>query len=266
MSLEVTVVDAFTDAPFSGNPAAVCVLPAPLEEEVMKAIAAEMNLSETAFLCPENQGYRLRWFTPTAEVTLCGHATLASAHVLWTRYKVAEDVIHFYTLSGPLTAKRSGAEIVLDFPAEEVEATVLPGKLEAALGVPVLFAGRTPVRYFVELSSAKAVRTLSPDIGLIRECAPGRIIVTARSDDPRFDFISRYFAPGIGVAEDPVTGSAHCALATYWSRKLDKQIFNAYQASPRGGQLGVKLVGERVELYGRAVTMLTGTFASSVAS
>jgi len=258
--IEVTVVDAFTDQPFSGNPAAVCILSSPLEETKMRLIAAEMNLSETAFLHPEGDGYRLRWFTPTSEVSLCGHATLASAHALWTKGGVTDDKIFFHTLSGTLAATRDGGYITLDFPAEEVVPTPLPTKLKEALQREILFEGKTPVRYFVELASAEEVRGLSPDLNLMSGCAPGRIIVTALSDDPRYDFISRYFAPGIGVPEDPVTGSAHCALASYWSNRLGKDEFHAYQASRRGGALKVKLVGERVYLTGQAVTMLEGRF------
>lgn len=263
MTLEVTVIDAFTDKPFSGNPAAVCILPSPLSESKMRLIAAEMNLSETAFLSPEGDGFRLRWFTPTSEVSLCGHATLASAHALWTKGGVTDDEILFHTLSGTLTATREEGAITLDFPAEEVISYPLSDLLRTAVSGKILFEGKTSVRHFVELSSAEEVRNLAPDLSLINRCAPGRIIVTARSDDPRYDFISRYFAPGIGVPEDPVTGSAHCALACYWAQKLGKNEFNAYQASRRGGALRVKLAGERVFLTGHAVTMFEGRFVST---
>lgn len=258
MALKITQVDAFTHQPFSGNPAAVCILEAPGEESWMQAVAAEMNLSETAFLYPEGEGYRLRWFTPAAEVKLCGHATLASAHVLWEEGHTDEPLLKFHTLSGLLSAERQGNWIELNFPVEPVEASEVPADLLEALGAKAVFTGRTQVRYFVELESAQAVRSLKPDIFAINRFPPGRVIVTAPSDTPQYDFISRYFAPGVGVPEDPVTGSAHCALASYWSQKLGKTEFMAYQASARGGSMKVRLEGERVVMAGQAVTVLRG--------
>jgi len=260
MPQEINIVDSFTDQPFSGNPAAVCVLSQALSADKMQKIAAEMNLSETAFLVPEKNGYNLRWFTPEAEVKLCGHATLASAHVLWERGIASADVLEFYTLSGTLTAKKTGDGIELDFPVEPVQASDLPDGMIEAIGVVPIFSGKTAVRYFVELASADEVRCLKPDISKLKTLLPGRLIVTARSDDSRYDFISRYFAPGIGVPEDPVTGSAHCALAFYWAKKLNKSQFSAYQASARGGNMEVVLDGERVKLKGKARSILKGVF------
>jgi PhzF family phenazine biosynthesis protein len=258
MSQEITIVDAFTDKPFSGNPAAVCLLKAPLSEEQMRRIAAEVNLSETAFLVREGDGYRLRWFTPTTEVKLCGHATLASAHVLWEQGGVEASKIEFLTLSGILTAEKSNDGIELNFPEEPVFACEPPAGFSEAIGAEPIFVGKTAVRYFVELSSAQEVRSLKPNLNKLLDFPPGRVVVTARGDDSKYDFISRYFAPGVGIAEDPVTGSTHCALAPYWSEKLGKKEFRVYQASARGGELGVVLDGGRVRLMGKAVTVIRG--------
>ena len=257
-SLRITQVDAFTETPFAGNPAAVCILDGPADERWMQAVAAEMNLSETAFLHPERDGYRLRWFTPAAEVSLCGHATLASAHVLWEDGHSRESMLRFHTLSGVLTARRRSDWIELDFPVEPVEACEPPTGMLEVLGARALFTGRTRTRYFVELESASAVRILNPDISGINRFPPGRMLVTARSDEPAYDCVSRYFAPGVGVPEDPVTGSAHCALAPYWSARLDKTEFVAYQASARGGILKVRLEGDRAFLAGQSVTVMRG--------
>ncbi len=261
MSLEFTVVDAFTSNPFSGNPAAVCILDEAISDDLMQRIALEINLSETAFLYSEGIGFRLRWFTPKAEVKLCGHGTLASAHALWEQRAKDLREIEFYTLSGTLIASKEGDDIKLNFPIEPVIEADLPAELLKAIGVIPIFTGKTDVRYFVELPTANDVRNLSPDLARISQYHPGRIIVTAQSDAPEFDFISRYFAPGIGIPEDPVTGSAHCALAEYWSRKLVKNEFSAYQASSRGGALKIKLNDKRVDLLGKAVTVFRGKFA-----
>jgi PhzF family phenazine biosynthesis protein len=226
----------------------------------MKKIAAEINLSETAFVYREGQHYRLRWFTPQVEVALCGHATLATAHVLWEeRYESAESLT-FQTMSGELIAVRSEQGIELNFPIEEVTEIPIPPGFSEALGVEPVFFGRTPVRYFAELESAASVRAISPRMSQLVEFSPGRVIVCARSDDARYDFISRYFAPGIGIPEDPVTGSTHCILGPYWVKKLGKQSFRAYQASARGGELGVRVSEGRVYLQGQAVTVMRGEF------
>lgn len=236
----------------------MCLLKDPLSEVLMKQIAAEVNLSETAFLIKEGNRYRLRWFTPTTEVKLCGHATLASAHVLWEQGVITESRIEFLTLSGILTAEKCSEGIVLNFPVEPVSACAVPAGFSEAVGAEPIFVGKTAVRYFAELSSAQEVRLLKPNLNKLLEFPPARVVVTARSDDSRFDFISRYFAPGVGIPEDPVTGATHCALATYWSAKLGKKDFRAYQASARGGELGVVLDGDRVRLTGKAVTVIRG--------
>jgi PhzF family phenazine biosynthesis protein len=259
VELKITFVDAFTDKIFSGNPAAVCILENPLPDELMQTIAAEINLSETAFLYPKDSGYHLRWFTPVAEVKLCGHATLASAHALWERGVVKSSKITFSSLSGELTAEKKGELIELNFPAEPLTEIIFPDGLTDALGASPIYMGKTDVRYFAELKSAEDVRNLKPDFNKLLLFPPGRIIVTAKSDDPRYDFISRYFAPGIGIPEDPVTGSAHCSLALYWSKKLNKNELMAYQASKRGGEMKVILDDDRVRLQGTAVTTMQGT-------
>src|SRR5713101_2687140 len=209
MSLRIVQVDAFASRPFSGNPAAVCVLPAPRDERWMQDVACEMNLAETAFLHPENEGYRLRWFTPTIEMALCGHATLASAHVLWEEGRLpAGQQARFHTQSGLLTADRRGDWIELDFPA--------------TLRVGTRWVGRSKFDYLVELDSEDAVRGLKPDLAALERVDARGIIVTSRATTPGFDFVSRFFAPQSGVPEDPVTGSAHCALAPFWSERLQR--------------------------------------------
>jgi PhzF family phenazine biosynthesis protein len=256
MPIKVTQVDSFTTKPFSGNPAAVCILDKPADEEWMQSVAAEMNLSETAYLHPEADGYRLRWFTPEAEVDLCGHATLASAHVVWEEGHSQADVLKFHTLSGLLTVQRNGDWMEMNFPVDPLLPADVPAELLAALGAKSVFAGKTRIRHFVELESPAALRALTPDLGAIKKVPPGRVLVTAKSDDPGFDFICRYFGPGVGVPEDPVTGSAYCALAPYWSKKLGKAEFTGYQASKRGGVVRVRLEGDRVFISGQAVTVM----------
>src|SRR6266699_380008 len=232
MGLRIVQVDAFASRPFSGNPAGVCVLPAPRDERWMQDVAAEMNLAETAFLHPENEGYRLRWFTPKVEVALCGHATLASAHVLWEEGHLAADQqARFHTQSGLLTADHAGDWIELDFPA-------------------------TPP------APAAAPPGLKPDLAARERVDARGIIVTSRAATPGFDFVSRFFAPQSGVPEDPVTGSAHCALAPYWCERLHRAELTGYQASPRGGVVRVRLAGDRVMLGGQAVTVLRGELLS----
>lgn len=257
--LTVVQVDAFTNKPFAGNPAAVCVLPEPADESWMQNVAREMNLSETAFLHRENDGYRLRWFTPAIEVDLCGHATLASAHVLWEDNHLAtSQPARFYTLSGLLTAARQGDWIVLDFPAKLAEAAHAPPRLLEALGVAAKYAGRNQFDYLIEVESADILRELRPNLTLLETIQVRGIIVTARSDSPEFDFLSRFFAPASGVNEDPVTGSAHCCLGPYWSARLGKKELVGFQASARGGVVRVRVQGERVLLAGQAVTVMRG--------
>ena len=259
MTLTITQVDAFTAEPFAGNPAAVCVLPGPREPEWMQKVALEMNLAETAFLVKGEDGYGLRWFTPAAEVDLCGHATLASAHVLWESGRLAaREIARFQTRSGLLTAEKRGDWIWLDFPATPAEPIAIPPELSDALGVVPLFVGRSPFDFLVELENEAAVRAVRPDFRKLG-AIPGRgAVVTSRAADPEYDFVSRYFAPGFGIDEDPVTGSTHCCLAPFWSQKMNKTAFRARQLSARGGVLQVELAGARVRLGGQAVTVLRG--------
>jgi PhzF family phenazine biosynthesis protein len=259
MSFPVVQVDAFTDTPFAGNPAAVCMLDAPHDERWMQDVAREMNLSETAFLYAENGGYRLRWFTPAVEVALCGHATLASAHVLWQdRYLPFAQEARFHTQSGLLTARRHGSWIELDFPATRVEPALAPPGFVEALGVKPLSVHRSRFDYLVEVENEATVRALAPDVTALARVDVRGAIVTSRATSAPYDFVSRFFAPRVGVNEDPVTGSAHCALAPFWTERLGKAELVAYQASARGGVVRVRLEGDRVILGGQAVTVLRG--------
>lgn len=259
MSVKLYHVDAFSDRRFAGNPAAVCLLPSPAEERWMQSVGTEMNLSETAFLCPEEGGFRLRWFTPKVEVSLCGHATLASAHVLWEAGVVpeAEDIV-FHTKSGKLTARRNGGLIELDFPARKAAPSKPPEGLLEALGVSAKSFGRSLDDYLVEVGSEEELRGMEPDFGRLAKADTRGTIVTCRSKSKEYDFISRFFAPAVGVNEDPVTGSSHCCLAIFWGRRLGKTDMVGYQASSRGGVVSVKVRGRRVFLGGRAVTVLAG--------
>lgn len=259
MARPIVQVDAFTSEPFAGNPAAVCVLPSAADPVWMQKVAREMNLAETAFLCPRADGFDLRWFTPTLEVDLCGHATLASAHVLWeTGQLAATETARFHTRSGILTAVRRGEWIELDFPATPDEPVEAPPGLAEGLGVPIRYVGKSRFDYLVELESEEAVRTLQPDFGRLKTISARGVIATSRSATPDTDFVSRFFAPGSGIDEDPVTGSSHCCLAPFWSRRLGKNSFVARQISARGGLLKVELRGDRVGLAGQAVTVLRG--------
>jgi PhzF family phenazine biosynthesis protein len=262
MSLDLFQVDAFTDRPFTGNPAAVCLLDGPRDAAWMQDVAREMNLSETAFLHPTGDGFGLRWFTPAIEVELCGHATLASAHVLWeTGTLDPAATARFHTLSGLLTAERVGEWIALDFPAKRVEEVAPPEGLAEAIGAEPLFTGRSKFDYLLELASEEAVRATDPDHRRLASLPVRGIIVTARASTAPFDFVSRFFAPGSGVDEDPVTGSAHCTLGPFWASRLGKDEMLAYQASARGGIVRVRVEGERVKLGGQAVTVLRGRLA-----
>jgi predicted PhzF superfamily epimerase YddE/YHI9 len=259
MGLKIVQVDAFADRPFAGNPAAVCVLPAPRDDAWMQDVAREMNLAETAFLYAENAGYRLRWFTPAIEVALCGHATLASAHVLWEDGVLPRDrQARFHTRSGLLTADARGDWIELDFPATPAVAALAPAGLVAALGTAPRWVGRSQFDYLVELDSEAQVRGLSPDLTALQRIDARGIIVTSRATTNGYDFVSRFFAPQTGVPEDPVTGSAHCALAPFWSERLGRTAMTGYQASARGGVVRVRLSRDRVVLGGQAVTVLRG--------
>lgn len=225
----------------------------------MQHVAAEMNLSETAFLLRQADGWSLRWFTPAVEADLCGHATLASAHVLWGEKADDASVLRFHTRSGLLTASRDGDWIELDFPAKREQKVDPPPELLDALGArDAVYIGRNQFDYIVELRSEDEVRALQPDHAALRKLPVRGVIVTSRGANGEYDFVSRFFAPGSGVDEDPVTGSAHSCLAPYWSPRLGKDSFVAYQASARGGLLRVRLDGERVKMAGRAVTVLRG--------
>lgn len=259
MTLPLYQVDAFTAEPFRGNPAAVCLLSVPRDDRWMQAVAQEMNLAETAFLLPENDGFRLRWFTPTVEVDLCGHATLASAHVLWTTGQLeADQQARFYSRSGLLTADRDGDWITLDFPAKREQPADAPPDLIEALGVDPRYVGKNQFDYLVEVASEAEVRALQPDFARLKTLGVRGIMVTSRAASTDYDFVSRFFAPGSGIDEDPVTGSAHCCLGPFWADRLDKHEFTAYQASPRGGVVRVRLEGDRVRLSGQAVMVLRG--------
>jgi len=256
MGTTLHVIDAFSNRPFAGNPAAVCVMAIPADETRMKLVAREMNLSETAFLHPIEGGWSLRWFTPTVEVKLCGHATLASAFVLWeTGVLAPEQPARFSTLSGWLTCRLTGDWIEMDFPALPVVEAEPPPALLEGLGVAPVFVGNAGFKWLVEFASEADVRSVRPNFQRLAELPVQGIIVTARSDSPDFDFVSRYFAPASGVDEDPVTGSAHCALGSYWQTRLGKADFTAYQASARGGVVKVTMRGERALLRGQAVMM-----------
>lgn len=259
MAIEIYQVDAFTEKPFGGNPAGVCLLPGPADPEWMQHVARDMNVSETAFLYRERDGYNLRWFTPKVEVEICGHATLASAHILWESGRVSRgEAIEFYTLSGTLTAAMQGDMIELDFPSEPEHETDVPTALIESLGVKPLYVGRARFDYLVEVGSAEEVRAVRPDFALLGTIPVRGVIVTSASDMPGYDFICRFFGPASGIDEDPATGSAYCCLGPYWEKKLGKSEFLAYQASERGGVIGVRVLRERVKLAGKAVTVFKG--------
>ncbi|MEW5960592.1 MAG: PhzF family phenazine biosynthesis protein [Chloroflexota bacterium] len=250
-------VDAFTQRPFRGNPAAVCVLPAPAGEAWMQDVAAEMNLSETAFLYPQDDGFNLRWFTPAVEVDLCGHATLAAAHVLWEQgHLPPQTPARFFTKSGLLTAQRRDDWIELDFPAEPAARITFPPVLPEALAATPTFVGQNRLDLLVEVESEAIVREMRPNFNLLARLPQRGVIVTSRADSAEFDFVSRFFAPNVGINEDPVTGSAHCCLGPYWQNRLNKNALVGYQASARGGIVRVRPAGKRVALEGQAVTVL----------
>ncbi|MEX1311524.1 MAG: PhzF family phenazine biosynthesis protein [Candidatus Sulfomarinibacteraceae bacterium] len=258
MTTPIWQVDAFTDEPFRGNPAAVCILDKPIDEDRMQKIALEMNLSETAFVVPGDDGFELRWFTPACEVRLCGHATLASAHVLWTEGFVEPSAqIAFHTLhSGTLTARRTGGRIELDFPSRPPEVVEPPDGLVEALGLEPVLVARAARDFLVLADSEGTVRGLSPDFSRLRRVEARGVAVTAPAAE--FDFVSRFFAPAAGINEDPVTGSAHCALCPFWAERLGRTSMVGVQASPRGGEVAVTLSGDRVLLGGSAVTTVRG--------
>ncbi len=259
MKQSIVQVDAFTNQVFHGNPAAVCVLATPQSDEWMQLIAREINLSETAFLIKQQDAYQLRWFTPTTEVPLCGHATLASAHVLWTAGYVSSDrSIDFHTQSGLLTASFKDGWIELNFPVNRSQPIEPPAELITALGVSCKTVLVNSLGYLAEVDSADIVSNLQPNFSLLKTLAISNIIVTSVVDfDSKYDFVSRFFAPGLGIDEDPVTGAAHCCLAPFWRDRTQKDELLAYQASPRGGTVKIKYSGgDRVLLQGQAVTVM----------
>ena len=261
MKQTIIQVDAFTNQAFKGNPAAVCVLPTAQDDQWMQLVAQEMNLSETAFVIKQDQEYSLRWFTPTTEVPLCGHATLASAHVLWTEgYASTGQSLNFRTKSGLLTANYRNDWIELDFPANRSQDIPLITKLQDALGVPLKTVLYNSLGYLVEINSPEQVEQLQPNFSLLKQLPISNVIVTSlAANDSQYDFVSRFFAPGLGVDEDPVTGAAHCCLAPYWRERLQKDNFLAYQASRRGGVVKINYDGgDRVFLQGQAVTVMHG--------
>jgi PhzF family phenazine biosynthesis protein len=253
----IYVVDAFAERPFAGNPAAVCPLTGPADASWMQSVAAEMNHAETAFLYPTEGAWRLRWFTPTVEVDLCGHATLAAAHVLWESGRAQLGTpLSFQTRSGVLTVASSGERYEMNFPTLPVSEIQPPADFAKVLGAAPVWVGRNDMDLFAELSNEATVRFLKPDLSRLAGYPVRGVIVTAPAAE--FDFVSRFFAPASGVPEDPVTGSAHCALGPYWASKLGRTTLNGFQASPRGGRVRVTVRGERVLLGGGAVTVLSG--------
>lgn len=263
MGQRIVQVDAFTSRAFAGNPAAVCVMNAPAEEGWMQNVAMEMNLAETAFLWPEGVGaYRLRWFTPTVEVDLCGHATLASAHTLWSEGHLAESApAKFETRSGRLEARKIHTGIQMDLPADFPVETMAPEGLGQALGAEPLYVAKGRLGWLVELRSEREVRALSPDFRAMVKASERPVIVTARGSAGSADFVSRFFAPTLGIDEDPVTGAAHCCLAPHWEKRLGRKGLVGYQASKRGGEVRVLVEGDRVFLTGQAVTVMRGELA-----
>lgn len=262
MTFPLFQVDAFTDERFRGNPAAVCLLDRPVTAAWMQSVAAEMNLAETAFTLPLDDVLTLRWFTPTTEVPLCGHATLATAHVLWQTGRVpTDDDVTFSTLSGSLRCRCDDDRIAMEFPAEPITpavASVVPVQLDDALRGSAREIAQGTNHYLVELDDERAVRALRPNLDVLAKLDVNGVIVTAPSDDDAFDFVSRYFAPRVGIPEDPVTGSAHCMLGPWWAERLGKIELVGHQVSERGGVVRVRVDGTRVELSGNAVTVLRG--------
>ena len=260
--IRIFQVDAFAERPFTGNPAAVCLLEGEKDAAWMQSVAAEMNLSETAFVRRSDAGLELRWFTPKVEVDLCGHATLAAAHVLWSEDVVPADAaIEFQSRSGALTCTLNQGCIELDFPAMPADAAEPPSGLVEALGVVPRFVGKTRCDYIVLVDSEQALVSIEPNFRQLGAVKTRGVIVTAAASDPRFDFVSRFFAPAVGIDEDPVCGSAHCCLGPFWAERLGKNELAAYQASAHGGHVHVRVAGDRVILGGQAVTVLRGELA-----
>jgi len=258
MGIPLYTVDSFTHERFSGNPAGVCLMMTQRDEKWMQAVAREVNVSETAFVVPKGADFYLRWFTPAVEVDLCGHATLASAHVLWESGKLDPTIpARFHTKSGLLTCTRKDDWILMDFPSKPPAAAPASPELASAVGVPSVWSGKGDTDWLLELESEEAVRALKPDLALLRKLPIRGLIVTARARKG-CDFVSRFFAPRVGVDEDPVTGSAHCVLAPYWGAKLKKTELLGWQVSQRGGVVRMSLKDQRVLLGGQAVTIVRG--------
>lgn len=264
--MKIFHVDAFAETPYTGNPAGVCLMDADRPDTWMQRIAAEMNLSETAFVqpVPGSVDFSLRWFTPATEVSLCGHATLATAHILWEQGWVASDqTIRFHTLSGLLTAARPEEWIELGFPSRRVRPVDAHPELAAALGISeVKHIGKYDVGngalYLLEVPSDQQVRQLTPDFRALRDTDSRATIVTGASSSSQYDFVSRFFAPAVGIDEDPVTGSSHCYLAPFWAERLGKTHLVGFQASARTGVVRCRLVKDRVTLCGKAITIMAG--------
>lgn len=255
--MRLFTVDSFTSVPFKGNPAAVCVLDKPLTEAAYIDIAQEMNLSETSFVYEENGSYQLRWFTPTLEIDLCGHATLATAKILFEKFNVTKDLLEFNTKSGVLTVKKSGDRLEMDFPIGRTQPEDSKDSLlEAFLGEKPIVIEVDNNWCLVEVSNSDLIRNLRPQFELLLKHPKKKFIITAKSSETEYDFVSRMFAPDFGINEDPVTGSAHCYLANYWSEKLSKNTLVGYQASKRGGEMTCEISGnDRVLLRGDCVIM-----------
>ena len=257
MKITIYQVDAFTSEVFSGNPAAVCILDSWIEDNILQSIAAENNLSETAFLVRNDDGFDLRWFTPTTEVSLCGHATLASAFVLFSCRDWAEKEIRFNTRkSGQLVVGRRGDLLEMDFPSRPAHSIKSPSGLKEALGVTPIATLSSVEDLLVVLESERVVCDLQPDLSTLESLEYRGIIVTSRGS--RSDFVSRFFAPRLGIPEDPVTGSAHCVLVPYWSSEFNKKNLHAFQLSKRGGELFCVYAEDRVKISGKAVLYLEG--------
>ena len=259
MKCPIYIVDAFTDKAFKGNPAAVCFPNEDVDSSWMQSVAAEMNLSETAFLRKSSKGFDLKWFTPEVEVDICGHATLASAHILWesSLLEKSEKAI-FYSKSGVLTAEKQNGEIELNFPSMSIKEISGTEKLQEAFGIDFIYTGHTKGYYIFEVESEDRVKKLKPDFSALEKITDCGVIVTSKSSSDEFDFVSRFFAPAYGIDEDPVTGSAHCVSGPYWKKKLNKKNMRAFQTSQRGGTLSIRVEDERVYIAGEAVTVLKG--------
>lgn len=260
--LKIFTVDAFTDKMFSGNPAAVCLLDSDIDEKLMLSIAAEMNLSETAFVkkLTDQEGFSLRWFTPKSEVELCGHATLSAAHILWQEKMIRsdEEAVFLTVFKGKLTTRNTDEGIELNFPVNVPAAAESFAELESALGIKPVNLSVTDHHYIIEMNSEEDVSNVKPDFKALEKLEKYGTIITAAAENKNYDFVSRFFAPVKGIPEDPVTGSAHCVLTPYWSKKLNKSSMKAFQASERGGYLKVTLKDDRVLITGKALTVLSG--------